>query len=299
MNQAELEDFVKDSLVSFLKENVANAALSHVDDIVLSYIVSIVEELSLEGSSEDAFDVEAFSEMLAGYFPEFSTIPHGTICKWLFELSSHMSGLKNKDSFTQANFTLSYVPPVKTKRSPRTSESEEVGSKRSPRLSECSDQSIDSADITNVCESEFAAELQLLGEMFPSSSINELAHCLLLANGCVDKAAQLVLHRQEIGESLPPCEISAIPRLRTSLDDKSMKKKIIAKYSYVDKDEDQREHRPPPLKEQPKKLVRYLENKVVTVKGEKFTEVKNEKEDREEMKKTYVSLKPARQYRFH
>ena len=43
--------------------------------------------------------------------------------------------------------------------------------------------------------------------------------------------------------------------------------------------------------------MRYLDNKVVTTKGEKFTEIK--KDDGEDMKKTYVNLKPAKQYRFH
>lgn len=47
----------------------------------------------------------------------------------------------------------------------------------------------------------------------------------------------------------------------------------------------------------PKKMVRYLDGRVVSTKGERFTEVK--KEEDEEMKKTYVNLKPARKYRFH
>ena len=99
-----------------------------------------------------------------------------------------------------------------------------------------------------------------------------------------------------------------------------MKKKIIEKYSYIDQDDDQREHRPPPPKDvsflpksleyeetfskffllqQPKKMVRYLDNKVVSVKGERYTEIKEDADGKEDVKKTYVSLKPARQYRFH
>jgi hypothetical protein len=99
-----------------------------------------------------------------------------------------------------------------------------------------------------------------------------------------------------------------------------LKKKIIEKYSYIDQDDDQREHRPPPPKDvsfllrsleyeetcsnlfllqQPKKLVRYLDNKVVSVKGERYTEIKEDADGKEDVKKTYVSLKPARQYRFH
>jgi len=44
-------------------------------------------------------------------------------------------------------------------------------------------------------------------------------------------------------------------------------------------------------------LIRYLDSRVVSVKGEKFTEVK--KAEDESVKNTYINLKPARQYRFH
>lgn len=44
-------------------------------------------------------------------------------------------------------------------------------------------------------------------------------------------------------------------------------------------------------------MIRYLDNQVVNTKGQKFTEIK--KDDTEEMKKTYINLKPARKYRFH
>ena len=66
------------------------------DEIVLSYVVSILEELGTESesSSEDVFDVESFSEMLAAYFPEFASIPHGAICDWMFELSAQLSKCK-------------------------------------------------------------------------------------------------------------------------------------------------------------------------------------------------------------
>lgn len=47
----------------------------------------------------------------------------------------------------------------------------------------------------------------------------------------------------------------------------------------------------------PKKLVRYHGNQVVTTKGERYQLVK--KDEAEDMKKTYVNIKPARKYRFH
>lgn len=46
-----------------------------------------------------------------------------------------------------------------------------------------------------------------------------------------------------------------------------------------------------------KKMVRYRDNKVVSLKGERYTEIKKDESD--DLKKTYVNLKPGRQYRFH
>lgn len=47
----------------------------------------------------------------------------------------------------------------------------------------------------------------------------------------------------------------------------------------------------------PKKLIRYIDNQVVSTKGERYKDIK--KPESEEMKRTYISLKPARKYKFH
>lgn len=44
-------------------------------------------------------------------------------------------------------------------------------------------------------------------------------------------------------------------------------------------------------------MVRYRNGQVVSTKGERFSDVKPALTD--EMKKTYINLKPAKQYRFH
>ncbi|KAF4526313.1 hypothetical protein B566_EDAN014894 [Ephemera danica] len=169
-----------------------------------------------------------------------------------------------------------------------------------------------------------ASQLQLLQEMFPSACSLEVRHCLAIAGGDAGQAAQLVLHRQEAGQSLTPQHAlqaaGFVPTLCLStmlhantwatciregsgvrqkpiVDDQQLKERIIARYSYIDKEEAKREHRPVAPKSEPKKLIRYRDNKIVSLKGERFTEVK--KEDDEDSKKTYVSLKPARQYRLH
>nr|CAD7261559.1 unnamed protein product [Timema shepardi] len=235
---AEQEDLIKESLFKFVRKHIPSAQLrdmapfehqaratiqdllSSIDEIVLSYVVSILEDLGSESSVEEAFDVEGFCEMMAAYFPEFSTIHHAS------------------DSYSEP-------------------------------------------------------QVRLLQEMFPGVCSIEVHHCLSIAEGDVARAAQLVLHRQEAGQSLK----TNVTRQKAVVNDQELKSRIIARYSYVDKDDDIREHRPVGPKSEPKKLVRYRDNKIVSLKGERFTEVK--KEEDEDMKKTYVSIKPARQYRFH
>jgi hypothetical protein len=47
-----------------------------------------------------------------------------------------------------------------------------------------------------------ATQVHLLQEMFPGACSIEVQHCLTIAEGDVARAAQLVLHRQEAGQSL-------------------------------------------------------------------------------------------------
>lgn len=44
-------------------------------------------------------------------------------------------------------------------------------------------------------------------------------------------------------------------------------------------------------------MLRYLDGRVVSIKGERFIEIK--KEDSDEMKKIYVNFKLVRKYRFY
>lgn len=64
------------------------------DEIVLSYVVSILEELGTETLFEDIFDVESFSEMLTAYFPDFVSVSHIIICDWIFKLAAQLTKSK-------------------------------------------------------------------------------------------------------------------------------------------------------------------------------------------------------------
>lgn len=51
---AEQESKIKESLFQFVKQYIPNADLSLIDEIVLSYVVAILEDVS----SDPVFDVE-------------------------------------------------------------------------------------------------------------------------------------------------------------------------------------------------------------------------------------------------
>nr|CAG4645686.1 EOG090X0A55 [Lynceus sp. MCZ IZ 141354] len=298
---------VKKSLECFLLQNILDADLSVIDDIVLNYIVSILEELGGDASFEEVFDVDAFSEMLSAYFPQFADIPQETVCQWMFDLVAQRNTTESYVKPHQITDIIFIPPqPLVCKSNQQSENVDSVDSKiirRSPRVSECSELSSDGADTYSYsssfgCENERDVDVQMLLEMFPSICHLEVSHCLCVANGCVDQAAQLILHRLESGDCITQNNVFS-HKTKSPRDDSTLKKKIVERYSFVDQEDDQKEHRPPPVKMEPKKLVRYLDNKVVTVKGERFTEIKDEKDDKEDVKKTYVSLKPARQYRFH
>jgi len=250
----EQEAIVKESLLKFLQDNFPQSKLSHIDEIVLSYVVSILEELGSEWGQEELFDVESFSEMLTAYFPDFESIPHASICDWIFNLSAELSKATKdtRDSKVSPESGLKFAIPIVTKSEGHLS-----------RVSESSDGST-SGESSHSSTQEFDRneDARLLIEMFPLISLTEAVHCLSLSNGSVEEAVLLVLHRQ-IGQSLSNTENPSLLQHKTRpVNETTLKKKIIEKYSYIDQDDDQREHRPPPLKAQPKKMVRYLDNKV-------------------------------------
>uniref|UniRef100_A0A1B0CF35 CUE domain-containing protein n=1 Tax=Lutzomyia longipalpis TaxID=7200 RepID=A0A1B0CF35_LUTLO len=228
---------VKTSLFQFVNSHIPGADLSVVDEIVLSYVISILEE----ASQDPSFDVEGFIEMMSAYISDFSRIDPGVICTWIFQLESQL------------------MAPVVP----------EGGSiKRVQHLSETSDGgSTDSSS----CDF-FSEECDALQEMFPESTYLEVKHCITIASGDIDRATQILLHRQESGQSLVGNGTNIPAPKSQSIDDAELKNRIIARYSYVDKSSENREYKPVAPKVEPKKLVRYRDNKIVSLKGERYTE---------------------------
>ncbi|KAG5306584.1 CUED2 protein, partial [Acromyrmex insinuator] len=260
----EKEELVKKALFSFVRKQVPTAQLSLIDDIVLSYVVSMVEESALE----ENLDVDGLCEMVSACLPEFSTIEKEAVSKWLLDVESKLKQESKENENCQSHsdplnhISLAALLPAGTQRM------------RVHHLSETSDAGSDSS---GEYFSEVRETLDVdMYEMYFRASI-----VTFVAGGDIAKAAQLALHRQEAGQSIVSNLTFLTPngRNKARLNDEELKSRIIARYSYVDRDDDCREHRPVAPKTEPKKLVRYLDNKIVSVKGERYTEVRRGGED--------------------
>ncbi|XP_063836612.1 CUE domain-containing protein 2 [Ostrinia nubilalis] len=266
---AQQESLVKESLFHFITRNIPSADLNVIDDIVLSYVISILEE----ASQDPCFDVDGFVEMMAAYMPEFSRIERAQVSSWVIELEAELSRRDETDSLNddsagsdRINLTLQSLSemlppaaPAKAVRSHTNSESSEgaEGGRRAPMMD----------------GDELSAQCGVLQEMFPNTCTMEIKHCVSIANGDVERAAATLLHRREQGQALSAAALHTVTSRQPLCDDSELKSRIIARYSYVDKNSDQKEHKPLAPKIEPKKMVRYRDNKIVSLKGERYTEV--------------------------
>ncbi|XP_052867025.1 CUE domain-containing protein 2 [Anopheles cruzii] len=285
-------DVVKDSFFHFIRKHIPQADLKIVDDIVLSYVISILEE----ASQDPCFDVEGFIEMMSAYFNDFANIEPATVCAWIFELESKISNKNQIPSAESGNLSLNslsladMIPEEKLRgrHSSESSDREVLGNdvhKRTHRLSDSDGGSTEGPNFDL-----FAEQCEVLQEMFPDSSFIEVKHCILIANGDVDRATQILLHRQEAGQSLKGTSHNI--QANKPIDEHELKNRIISKYSYVDK-EDNREYKPVAPKVEPKKLIRYRDNKIVSLKGERYTEVSRRGgEEETELKKPKKPICP-------
>lgn len=301
------QSFVKESLFAFLQKNCTDdASLSAIDDIVLSYVTSVLEDLGAD--SIDSFEVEQFVEMMGAYFPGFIGVDTSAVCDWLFTLATTLSQTKpraesessssSSDDFQQNDETFIhwFLRPTENK----------DGSEASPPKSSDGDVPpevvIDGDGGSSVDADDDPEEhIQLLQEMFPKVCVLEMTRCLAIADGCPERAAQLIIHRLDSQESFDSSTLLSVGRKfrNNTLNDKQLKESILSRYAFVDKAEDERDHKPITPKTEPKKLIRYRDNKVVSIKGEKFSEIKGDDDEEAVRKATSVSLKPVRQYRFH
>merc|ERR1712223_1688082 len=274
-----VEEQVTESLFQFLQSHVSELKVEDIDEIVLSYVVSILQDLT-SGSymDEEAFDVDAFCETLFAYMPQTEVIPPIEITEWMFTLARDHREKCQAESRIQLDLKSVIEDTVKKGR--KSSESslpnedticQETASekKRNARISESSDYS--NSDVDN---DDYKQLVNQLMEMFPSACALEVSHCLTMMSGSIDSAAQLIMHRQESGQSLLPTDFKEKrAKKKEKVDDKSVKDAIMHKYGYVDQPVDARYHRPTLKREDDKKMIRYRDGKIVSTKGERYTQV--------------------------
>ena len=72
---------------------------SAIDDIVLGYVVGIVEDLTateVADKDESALDLESVVEMLTAYIPEAQDIPEKEVMLWMFNIAEQLQNLSKK-----------------------------------------------------------------------------------------------------------------------------------------------------------------------------------------------------------
>ncbi|XP_014910126.1 CUE domain-containing protein 2 [Poecilia latipinna] len=280
----DLHKIIHSALHEFIQTYIPDADLSTLDDVLLSYITGVLEDLGSQQSIEENFDVEVFGEMLEAYIPGFAEIDSVKVCEMMFSLASKLA---------TARMSENSVPKTGT---------EEVSLKLNALTSQpepgqeplCLKPQTEGAT-AKLSASEWESQEQHLLEMFPKCSLSEARSALSIAKGDMEEAVRLIIEG-DVQLSPTPINVNQGKSI-SSLADQKLKESILEKYMLVDSEEDNKTHRPVAPKDAPKKLVRYHGNQVVTTKGERYQLVK--KNETDDMKKTYVNLKPARKYRFH
>ncbi|XP_022424643.1 CUE domain-containing protein 2 isoform X2 [Monodon monoceros] len=265
----ELERIVSAALLAFVQTHLPEADLSGLDEVIFSYVLGVLEDLGPSGPSEENFDMEAFTEMMEAYVPGFAYIPRGTIGEMMRKLSGQLSGARNKE-------------PLQRLKEETMSSPTAAG---------------DTQDEASGAEEELLPGVDVLLEVFPTCSVEQAQWVLAKARGDLEEAVQMLVEGKEEGPPAWDGPNQDLPRRLRGPQKDELKSFILQKYMMVDSAEDQKIHRPMAPKEAPKKLIRYIDNQVVSTKGERFKDVRNP--EAEEMKATYINLKPARKYRFH
>ncbi|XP_066549936.1 CUE domain-containing protein 2 isoform X1 [Amia ocellicauda] len=284
-NIMEHNKIIQDALYEFIRLHIPNPDLSTLDEVILSYITGVLEDLGSQESVEENFDVEVFVEMLEAYIPGCAEIDSVEVCEMMFNLAARLATARNTENSAPK-------PAGGASSSSDTSAASAGGA-----LSKKQDFSVQlegatAKEVTNDGDSK----VQLLLEMFPKCSVTEANSALSIAKWDMEEAVRLIVEGDLQLSQTPPLKVNH-GKTSPAQPDEKLKASILEKYMLVDSEEDKKIHRPVTPKEAPKKMVRYLGSQVVSTKGERYQQVK--KEESEEMKKTYISLKPARKYRFH
>uniref|UniRef100_A0A8D0HGB5 CUE domain containing 2 n=1 Tax=Sphenodon punctatus TaxID=8508 RepID=A0A8D0HGB5_SPHPU len=283
-----LERIIRDSLTCFIQSHIPAADLSGLDEVFFSYITGVLEELCSPELSGENFDMDTFVEMMEAYIPCFAEINSGKVCEMMCSLSEELSKARNNENMCpKATERVSEAPSGALGQSSKQG----VGASEEGRLHTTAE-----GAMAQKTEDELKDGVEVLLEMFPACTVSQAQKALAMTLGNLEEAVQLILE-EKVERQAAQATLQEKLRLRKAPKQEELKHFILQKYMMVDSEEDKKTHRPVPPKEAPKKLIRYIDNQVVSTKGERYKDVT--KPESEEMKRTYVSLKPARKYKFH
>jgi len=326
-----MEADVERELKQFLKDQVSSEALCSIDEIVLGYIANVLEQLG----EDEQFDVDEFAEIMAAYIPGFDSLTKEEVCSWMLGLAEKLVYIRRssdvavvkEDKVSSESKVVGVLPSSSAEgRHHVGEESDRVLSLQQAKQVRSSSNTTASLDVnstyremkddcvnSNKMENaeERGDEVSVLLEMFPEACSLEIEQCLNDANGNTEAAVHLMLLKNgescdDEGQESKLKIIDWSPKVRLpsannleerKADRESFKEQMMARYGYVDIRQDEITHQPRLNKQDNKKPLRYRDNQVVSTKGERFSLVK--KQESEDMKKTYVNIKPARKYRFH
>lgn len=285
----ELERIVSTALLAFVRTHLPEADLSGLDEVIFSYVLGVLEDLGPSGPSEENFDMEAFTEMMEAYVPGFAHIPKNMIGDMMQKLSGQLSGARNKENLQPQSSEVQGQVLISSERLQRPENLKEE-TRASPAAGDTQDEAAGA-------EEELLPGVDVLLEVFPTCSVEQAQWVLAKARGDLEEAVHMLVEGKEEGPTAWDGSNQDPPKRLRGPQKDELKSFILQKYMMVDSAEDQKIHRPMAPKEAPKKLIRYIDNQVVSTKGERFKDVRNP--EAEEMKATYINLKPARKYRFH
>ncbi|KAM4033913.1 CUE domain-containing protein 2 isoform 1-T4 [Anomaloglossus baeobatrachus] len=270
-----LENIIRDALTGFIQSRIPNADLSAMDEVFFSYVTGVLEELGSQDSSDEDFDMETFTEMLEAYIPGFAEIDSETVYETMFELSGRLNKARNNEDHL----------PVTSETSMMSKESGGISPRENGlRVASEGAEAQQDHDTKN--------NIDVLLEMFPACTLHQAEKVLSMAKGNLEDAVHIIVEGEVTLDD--PSQAQVLQKIPKKED---LKEFILQKYMLVDDDDDKKTHKPLMPKEAPKKMIRYIDNQVVSTKGERYKDLK--KPESEEMKKTYINLKPARKYKFH
>ncbi|XP_014735449.1 PREDICTED: CUE domain-containing protein 2 isoform X2 [Sturnus vulgaris] len=189
----ELERIIQDTLTRFIQSHIPAADLSGMDDVFFSYITGVLEELGSPESSEEAFDMDTFVEMMEAYIPGFAEIHSADVCEMMFSLSERLGEARNKEKLGQ-----------KAVESRSEAPSEDLTKGQEPGAGACSGERL--CTLTDGAGAQEGADLkdgvELLLEMFPACTVSQAEKALAMALGNLEEAVQLIVEEKvEIGPS--------------------------------------------------------------------------------------------------